>query len=133
MLKRVIALLAALAAAFMLMGAATEASAHYRHSGCCGGPIPTTYVYRTHHKVTHVTRYRDVSRTRYVYRPHHIVHITPSPTIIYIHSVTRIHHHTVSIVRPYHTHATEYLPPRRIVTYSVSNTYDCRCSRRHCR
>lgn len=132
MLRVLTAFLVAVVAGPMLFGSANGASAHYRHEGrhgCCG-PIPPTYVYNTVHAVKHVTRYRDVSRTKYVYRPHRIVHVTEVRPVIYIHSVTRIHHHIVGIVRPVYQHRTEYLPPKRIITHSVRNTYDCRCKAR---
>lgn len=132
MLKFVSGLLVALVAGWLLVGSTTTASAHYRHHGGCCGPIPPSYVYSTAHKVTHVTRYRDVSRTRYVYQPHRIIHVTRVRPVIYIHTVTRIHHHTIGIVRPVYEHVTEYLPPRRIKTSSVVSTYDCRCYH-HCR
>ena len=134
MLKSVTALFVALLAGLALMGSATSASAHYQHHGCCG-PIPPTYVYNTVHKVRHVTRYHDVSRTNYVYRTHRIVHVTRVQPVIYVHNVTRIHHHTVGIVRPVYEHVTQYLPPRKIYSSDVTNTYDCVCSyhRRHCR
>ena len=141
MLKSLFAPIAALFAGFILFGSATEANAHYvlyrhhhhggyGHSGCCG-PVPPTYMYKTSNKVTHVTRYRDVSRTHYVYRPHRIIHVTQIRPIVYIHSVTRVHHHTVGIVRPVYQHETRYLPTRTVYSSSVTNTYSCSCGCHH--
>ena len=132
MLRSFYALLVALIAGWALVGSATTASAHYRHSGCCGGPIPPTYVYKTVHKVSRITRYHDVSRTKYVYRIHPIVHVTRVQPVVYVHAVTRVHHHIVSVVRPVYRRVTQYLPPRRVVTHSVKNTYNCVCTY-HCR
>jgi hypothetical protein len=120
-----------------LAGSTTGASAHYRHHRhCCGGPVAPSYSYGLTHSVRHVTRYRDVSRTRYVQRIHRIVHVTRVQPIVYVRSVTRIHHHTVSYIRPVHERFTEYLPVRTIMTSAIVNTYDCVCrgrSRRRCR
>lgn len=127
MLKSVTAFLAVLFAGCFLVGSATTASAHYRHHGCCGGPIPPTYIYKTHKVFKNVTRYRDVWRTRYVTRIHRIVHVNRIQPIINIHVVKRIHHHTVASVRNVNVWRTQYLPAKKHWTYSVKNIYGCRC------
>src|ERR1700709_1341173 len=115
MIKSAFALLTMLIASLVLAGSATTASAHYRHyghHGCCG-PGPPSYVYKSVPKIRPITRYHDVARTNFFYRPHRIVHVTRVQPIVYVHTVTRVHHHLVGIVRPVYQHVTEYLPPRR--------------------
>ena len=126
MLKSLSALCAALIAGWILVGAATEANAGHRRCGGCG-PIPPSYTYKTVNKVTHRTRYRDVSRTRYVQRVRRIIHVTRVRPIVRIHQVTRVHHHTVAVVRNAYVSRTQYLPARTYVTNSVRHSYDCGC------
>jgi hypothetical protein len=119
MLRTVSVLFAVLVAGCVLFGSSTNARADY---GNRGGH--TTYIYRTVHKVSHVTRYRDVWRTHYVYRVHRYVHVTRIRPIIYVHVVTRVHHHYVAVVRHVNVWKTERLPARKIVTHSVINVWD---------
>ncbi len=127
MLKAGTALFAALIMGWGLT-APTQASAGYRGQCCCGGPLPPKYTYRTVHKVSHLTRYRDVSRTHYVQRIRPIIHVTRIRPVVRLHVVTRVHHRTVPVVHNVHRQATQWLPAQTIETNSVQNTYDCRCS-----
>jgi hypothetical protein len=127
MSKSVVALSAALIAGWVLV-AATDASAGSRHHGCCGGgPIPPTYQYKTKNTYKHITRYHDVSRTHLVHRTHRIVHVLRVRPVIHISEVTRVHHHNVAVVHDKHERVTQWLPPRKYVTRSVKNYWDCRC------
>lgn len=119
MLRVVSALFAVLVAGWVLFGSATNASAGYGN-----GRSHTTYIYRTVHPVRHVTHYRDVSRTNYSYHVHRYVHVTRVQPIVYVHDVTRVHHHDVAIVRHVNVYRTQYLPARKIVTHSVINISD---------
>jgi hypothetical protein len=119
MLKTMSALFAVLVAGWVLFGSVTNASAGYGN-----GSSHTTYVYRTVHPVSHVTRYHDVWRTNYAYRVHRVVHVTRVRPIVYVHVVTRVHHHDVAIVRHVNVYRTQYLPARKIVTHSVINISD---------
>jgi hypothetical protein len=119
MFKSVTALSAALIAAWALVGATTDANAgHHRHHGCCG-PIPPSYTHKTKTVHKHITRYRDVQRTRYVKRIHPIVHVTRIQPVLHVHKVTRVHTRIVGVPYPVHHHVTRWLPPIRQVTNSV--------------
>src|SRR5262245_4632300 len=74
MFKLIPALSAALIAGLALVGFAADASAHHRRGHGCSscGPFPPSYTYKTKTVHKHVTKYRDVQRTRYVPRPHPI-------------------------------------------------------------
>ena len=117
MLKCVTALSAVLIAAWAFIGSATEANAHRRH-GCCG-PIPPSYTHNTKTVHKHVTRYRDVQRTKYFKRIHPIIHVTRIQPVVHIRQVTRVHTRLVGVPYPVHRHVTRWLPPRHTVTNSV--------------
>jgi hypothetical protein len=117
MLSYVTALSAALIAAAAFVGSASDANAHRRH-GCCG-PIPPSYTHSTRTVNKHITRYRDVQRTRYVKRIHPIMHVTRIRPVIHVHQVTRVHTRIVGVPYPVHHHVTQWLPPRHYVTNSV--------------
>ena len=118
MLKRVTALSAALIVGWALVGSATTASAGHRHHGCCG-PIPPSVTHKTKTVHKHVTRYRDVQRTKYVKRIHPIVHVTRIQPVVHVHKVTRVHTRIVGVPYPVHRHVTQWLPPRHTVTSSL--------------
>ena len=121
MLKWVTALSAALFAAGIFIGSASDASAHRRHGhGCAScGPIPPSYTYNTRTVHKNITRYRDVQRTRYVKRIHPLVHVTRIRPLVHVHQVTRVHTRLVGVPYPVHHHVTQWLPPRHYVTNSV--------------
>jgi hypothetical protein len=112
MIKVLSVLFAVIAAVWISIGTASNASAE------------TTYVYKTVHPVSHVTRYHNIYRTRYAYHVHRVVHVTRIKPIIYVHDVARIHIHTVSVVRHINVWETERLPAERIVTHSVIHVWD---------
>lgn len=118
MLKLVTALSGALIVGWALVGSATDANAGHRRHGCCG-PIPPSYTYKTKKVHKHVTRYRDVHRTKYVKRIKPIVHVTRLQPVLHVHKVTRVHTRIVGVVHPVHQHVTQVLPPMRYVTSSV--------------
>ena len=118
MLKSVTALSAALIVGWALVGSATTASAGHRHHGCCG-PIPPSVTHKTKTVHKHVTRYRDVQRTKYVQRIHPIVHVTRIQPVVHVHKVTRVHTRIVGVPYPVHRHVTQWLPPRHTVTSSM--------------
>ncbi len=128
MLRPLIAFCALLIAGFAFVGSATDANAGYRRCAGCG-PIKPSYTYRTVNKVTHQTRYRNVTRTRYVQRIRPIIHVTQVRPVVRIHQVTRVHHRTVAVIRNVHRSRTQYLPTRTIMTSSVRHTYGCGCGR----
>jgi hypothetical protein len=119
MLKFVSALCAALMVG--LLGSVTTASAHHhRGHGCSScGPIAPSYSYKTKTVHKHVTRYRDVQRTRYVKRIHPIYHVTRIQPVLHIHKVTRVHTRLVGVPYPVHHHVTRWLAPRHYVTNRV--------------
>ena len=117
MLRCVTALSAALIAAAAFVGSASDATAHRRH-GCCG-PIPPSFTHKTKTVHKHLTRYRDVQRTRYVKRIHPIVHVTRIRPVVHVHQVTRVHTRIVGVPYPVHRHMTYVLPPRHCVTNRV--------------
>jgi hypothetical protein len=121
MLKWVTALSAALFAAVTFVGSATDASAHHRRGhGCAScGPIPPSYTYKTRTVHKHVTKYRDLQRTRYVKRIYPIVHVTRIQPIVHVHKVTRVHTRLVGVPYPVHHHVTRWLPPRHTFTSGV--------------
>ena len=127
MMRSMAACLVAIIAGLMLLGSTAGASAFYRRSGCCGGPIPPSYQYRTVHAHKHATRYRDLSVYRHVQRIRRVVNVTRIRPVLHLHVVTRVHHHTVFHTRNVYERATQYLPPVRSVTYSTQNYYDCSC------
>jgi hypothetical protein len=121
MLKWVTAFSAALFAAALFIGSATDASARHRHGhGCAScGPIPPSYHYKTKKIHKHVTRYRDVQRTKYVKRIHPIIHVTRVQPVIHVRNVTRVHTRLIGVPYPVHRHLTQWLPPRHTVMNSV--------------
>ena len=119
MLKFATALSAALIIGWALVGSAATASAgHHRHHGCCG-PLPPSYTYKTKKVHKHITRYRDVHRTRYFKRIKPIIHVTRIQPVLHVHKVTRVHTRIVGVPYPVHHHVTRWLPPIRQVTNSV--------------
>ena len=118
MLKFVTALSAALIIGWALVGSAATASAGYRKAGCCG-PLPPSYTYKTKHVHKHVTKYRDVQRTRYVKRIKPIIHVTRIQPVVHVHKVTRVHTRLVGVPYPVHHHVTKWLAPRYIMTNRV--------------
>ena len=121
MLKWVTALSAALFAAATFIGSATDANAHHRRGHGCSscGPIPPSYTYKTKKVHTHITRYRDVHRTRYFKRIKPIIHVTRIQPVIHVRKVTRVHTRLVGVVHPVHRHVTQVLPARKYVTHGV--------------
>ena len=116
MSKFVIALCATLIAGWAFVGSATEANAGKRR-GCPGcGPIPPSYTYKTKTMHKHVTKYRDVHRTKYFKRIKPIIHVTKIQPVVHVHKVTRVHTRLVGVVYPVHRHVTRVLPPRHFVT-----------------
>src|SRR3954451_20344532 len=99
MLKWVTALSAALLAAAVFIGSASDASARHRHGHGCSncGPIPPSYSYKTKTVHKHVTRFRDVQRTKYVKRFHPIVHVSRIQPVVHVHKVTRVHTRIVGV------------------------------------
>src|SRR6188768_1244874 len=125
MLKFLTALSAALIIGWALVGSATTASAGHRQKG----PLPPSYTFNTKKVHEHVTRHRDVWRTRYVQRIKPIVHVTRIQPIVHVRNVTRVHTRVVGVVRPVHHHVTQVLPPRAYVTNSVVHLRpECGCS-----
>lgn len=130
-MSKLLTLIGAVIVAWAVGGSATEASAGYRHRGCCG-PVAPSYVYKTKTVHKNVYRRHDVYRTRYVKRIHRIVHVTRIKPIVHVHKVTRVHTRLVGVVRPVHQHVTQYLPAKKIVTSKVVNLKpQCACSSRH--
>ena len=121
MLKWVTALSAALFAAAVFIGSATDASARHRHGhGCANcGPLPSSYTHKTKTVHKHVTRYRDVHRTRYVKRIKPIIHVNRIQPVVHVHKVTRVHTRIVGVPYPVHRHVMQVLPPRHHVTSNV--------------
>ena len=117
-MKLVTALSAALIVGWALAGSATIADAGSRGKGCCG-PIPPSYTYKTKKVHKHITRYRDVHRTRYFKRIKPIIHVTRIQPVIHVRKVTRVHTRLVGVVYPVHRHVTHVLPARKYVTNSV--------------
>src|SRR3954468_22840644 len=105
MSKFLAALSAALIAGWTFAGSATDANAGNRRHGCCGA-IPPSYTHKTKTVHKHVTRYRDVHRTRYVKRIKPIVHVTRIQPVLHIHKVTRVHTRIVGVPYPVHHHVT---------------------------
>jgi hypothetical protein len=127
MMRFVAAFIAALVAGWLLTGSATTAEAGYRHSGCCGGPLPPVYRYKTVRQHKHQTRYRDRSVYRHVQRIRRIVHVTRVQPVVHTHVVTRVHHHTIFHTKNAYERATVYLPPVNTVYGSTKHYYDCSC------
>ena len=121
MFKFVTVLSGAFVVAWALIGTATDASAHHRRGhGCSGcGPFPPSYTYKTKVVHKHITKYRDVQRTKYVPRPKPIIHVTRIQPVVHLHKVTRVHTRLVGVPYPVHHHVTQWLPPVRHVTNSV--------------
>ena len=119
MLKFVTALSAALIVGLSLVGSATDANAGKRRGCVDCGPIPPSYSYSTKMVHKHVTRYRDMVRTKFVKRIHPIVHVTRVQPVVHVRNVTRVHTRTVGVVRPVHHRVTQWLPSRHYVTSSV--------------
>lgn len=117
-MKLVTALSGALIVGWALAGSASDANAGHRRHGCCG-PIPPSYTYKTKKVHKHITRYRDVHRTRYVKRIKPTVHVTRIQPVVHVHKVTRVHTRIVGVPYPVHRHVTQWLPPRHHVTSSV--------------
>lgn len=119
MSKFVTALSAVLIVSWTLVASATDANAGKRRDcpGC--GPIPPSYTYKTKTVHKHVTRYRDVHRTKYFKRIKPIIHVTRIQPVVHVHKVTRVHTRLVGVVHPVHRHVTQVLPPRHHMTSSV--------------
>ena len=119
MFKFVTALSGALIVGWALVGSAADANAgHHRRHGCCG-PLAPSYTHKTKTVHKHVTRYRDVQRTRYVKRIKPIIHVTRIQPVVHVHKVTRVHTRLVGVPYPVHHHVTKWLPPRYTMTNSV--------------
>ena len=118
-MKLVTALSAALIVGLAVAGSATTADAG-KGRGCPGcGPLPPSYTYKTKKIHKHITRYRDVHRTKYFKRIKPIIHVTRIQPVIHVRKVTRVHTRLVGVVYPVHRHVTKWLPPRHHVTSSV--------------
>ena len=118
MSKFLTALSAALIVGWTLAGSATDANAGNRRHGCCG-PIPPSYTHNTKTVHKHITRYRDVHRTKYVERIKPIVHVTRIQPVLHVRNVTRVHTRIIGVVRPVHQYVTQMLPVRPYVTSNV--------------
>ena len=115
---------AALIAAAGFIGSSGEANAGCRSCG----PVPPAYNYRTVNKVMNRTQYRDVQRLHYVHKTRHIYNITRVRPIVQVHTVTRVHHHTVPVVRNVNVYSVQRLPTQYVHTNSVRNVYHgCGC------
>ena len=55
----------------------------------------------------HVTKYRDVHRTKYFKRIKPIIHVTRIQPIVHVHKVTRVHTRLVGVRDPVHRHVTQ--------------------------
>ena len=118
-MKFVTALSAALIAGWALAASATDATAG-KGRGCPGcGPLPPSYTYKTKTVHKHITRYRDVHRTRYFKRIKPIIHVTRIQPVVHVRKVTRVHTRFVGVPYPVHRHVTKWLPPQHHVTSSV--------------
>ncbi len=118
-MKFVTALSAALIVGWALAGSATDANAG-KGRGCPGcGPLPPSYTHKTKTVHKHITRYRDVHRTKYFKRIKPIIHVTRIQPVIHVRKVTRVHTRLVGVPYPVHHHVTKWLPPRHHVTSSV--------------
>lgn len=118
-MKFVSVLSAALIAAWALAASATDANAG-KGRGCTGcGPIPPSYTYKTKKIHKHVTKYRDVHRTKYFKRIKPIIHVTRIQPVVHVRKVTRVHTRLVGVVHPVHRYVRQVLPPRHYVTNSV--------------
>lgn len=127
MTRFVTAFLVALVAGWVLAGSTTTADAGYRHSGCCGGPLPPVYRYKIVHKHKYQTRYRDRSVYQHKQRIRRIVHVTRIQPVVHTHVVTRVHHHTIYHTKNAYSHATVYLPTVHTGSTSTKHYYDCTC------
>jgi len=121
MSKFVTALCVALVGGWALVSSATDATANHRRGhGCANcGPLPPSYTHKTKTVHKHVTRYRDVQRTKYVKRIKPIIHVTRIQPVIHVHKVTRVHTRIVGVPYPVHRRVTQWLPPVKQVTRSV--------------
>ena len=81
---------------------------------CNCGPIPPSYTYKTKKVHKHITRYRDVHRTKYVTRIKPIIHVTRIQPVIHVRKVTRVHTRLVGVPYPVHRRMTKWLAPRYI-------------------
>ncbi|TGD96047.1 hypothetical protein [Methylobacterium nonmethylotrophicum] len=116
---------AALIATAAFLGTSSEASA--RCWRC--GPVNPVYNYRTVNKVMNQTQYRDVQRTHYVHKTRPIYNITRVRPIVRLHTVTRVHHHTVPVIRNVNMYSTQRLPTQYYYSNSVRNVYHgCGCN-----
>ena len=112
MFKFVTALSAALIVGWVLVGSATDASAGTVAATVACGPLPPSYTYKTKTVHKHITKYRDVHRTKYVKRIKPIIHVTRIQPVVHVHKVTRVHTRLVGVPYPVHRHVTKWLPPR---------------------
>ena len=64
-MKFVTALSAALIVGWALVGSATTQMPASGAAARCCGPLPPSYTYKTKKVHKHITRYRDVHRTKY--------------------------------------------------------------------
>ena len=104
------------------------AQAGEREGGCCG-PNPPHYVYSDVNRVSHVTRYRDVTHQYYVNRRALYVHVTRVHPVVVVNDVTRVHERPVERIIPEHVSRVEYMPTSE---YSAHHTIyiqePCICS-----
>ena len=119
MFKFITAPVGALILGLALVSSATDANAGHRHGCASCGPLPPSYTYKTKTVHKHVTRYRDVQRTRYVKRIKPIYHVTRIQPVVHVHKVTRVHTRLVGVPYPVHRRVTQWLPPRHYVTSRV--------------
>jgi hypothetical protein len=115
---------AGLIAGVAVIGATSAADAGCRNCG----PVKPVYNYRTVNQVVNRTQYRDVQRTHYLHKTRHIYNITRVRPIVQVHTVTRVHHHTVPVIRNVNVSSVQRLPAQYIHTGSVRNVYHgCGC------
>ena len=55
----------------------------------------------------HITKYRDVHRTKYFKRIKPIIHVTRIQPVVHVHKVTRVHTRLVGVPYPVHRHVTQ--------------------------
>jgi len=121
MFKFVTALSGALLVGWILVGSAADANAgHRRGHGCANcGPLPPSYTHKTKTVHKHITKYRDVHRTKYFKRIKPIIHVTRIQPVVHVHKVTRVHTRLVGVPYPVHHHVTKWLAPRYVMTNRV--------------
>ncbi|AWN38467.1 hypothetical protein [Methylobacterium radiodurans] len=124
MMRLTTTVFAALIATATFIGGSSEAEAGCRSCG----PVPPVYNYRTVNQVLNRTQYRDVRRTHFVHKTRPIYNITRVRPIVQVHTVTRVHHHTVPVIRNVYMSRVQHLPAQYVHTGSVRNVYHgCGC------